>query len=107
MRWAWVLLLLAGCGGSERKTDPAAASPADAALETSARGDIDGAEALLRDAKDPDSVRLRARFLLMKNRNREALDLLTSLRPAKVNNFDEVERWRNLQPDLITAFVRL
>lgn len=107
MRHAWILLLLVGCGGGEKKTESAAASPADAALEASARGDIDGAEALLRDAKDPDSVRLRARLLLMKNRNREALDLLTSLRPLKVNNMDEVERWRMLQPDLVTAFVRL
>lgn len=102
-----LLLLLAGCGGSERKAESTASSPAEAALDLSARGDIDGAEALLRDAKDSDSVRLRARFLLMKNRNREALDLLNSLRPAKVNNFEQVELWRTLQPDLITANVRL
>jgi hypothetical protein len=108
MKRVWLLaFVLAGCGdggGSARQTG---ASPAEAALEASARGDIDGAEALLRDAKDPDSVRLRARFLLMMNRNREALEILTSLRPRRVKDFEEVERWQRLQPDLMTAHLRL
>jgi hypothetical protein len=100
--------LVAGCGGERRAETPAStASPAEAALDASARGDIDGAEVLLRGATDPDAVRLRARFLLMKNRNREALDALNTLRPLKMKDYEEVERWRNVQPDMITAHVRL
>jgi len=103
-------LLLAGCGdggGSARRSAPGDASAADAALEASARGDIDAAEALLRPASDPDSLRLRARFLLMKNRNREALEILAPLVTEKVKDMEEVERRQRVLPDLALAYVRL
>ncbi|HZE95480.1 MAG TPA: hypothetical protein VE981_00485 [Planctomycetota bacterium] len=107
MRTALVLaLLLAGCGGPSAKPDPTG-SAADAALEKAAMGDIEGAEALLREARDPDSLRLRARFLLMKNRNREAADLLAPLVAEKVKDFEEVERRQRALPDLLLAYVRL
>jgi len=103
-----LILLLAGCGGgSSRRSDPPASSVADAALDASVKGDIDGAAALLRDEKDPDSVRLRARFLMMKNRNREAVEILTALKSQKVNDFEGAERWQHLLPDLALAYVRL
>ena len=104
------LLLLAACGGgggSARRAAPADSSTADAALEASARGDLDGAEALLRDAKDPDSIRLRARFLLMRNRNREAAELLAPFVSEKVKDMEEVERRQRALPDLALAYVRL
>ena len=103
-------LLLAGCGaggGSARRNAPAEASAADAALEASARGDIEAAEALLRPSTDPDSLRLRARFLLMRNRNREALEILSPLVSEKVKDMEEVERRQRILPDLALAYVRL
>src|SRR5580765_4448063 len=103
-----LLLLLAGCGGgAARRSEPAETSAADAALEASARGDLDAAEALLREARDPDSLRLRARFLLMRNRNREAVDLLAPLVTEKVKDMEEVERRQRILPDLALAYVRL
>jgi hypothetical protein len=104
------LLLLAACGGgggSARRSAPADSTAADAALEASSRGDVDAAEALLRDAHDPDSLRLRARFLLMKNRNKEAVDLLAPLASEKVKDMAEVERRQGVLPDLLLAYVRL
>lgn len=100
-------LLLAGCGPSGRRPASGDATVADAALEASARGDLDQAESLLRDARDPDSLRLRARFLMMKNRNREAVDLLAPLLAEKVKDFEEVERRQRVLPDLALAYVRL
>lgn len=106
MRWITLAaLLLAGCTASGRRTEPSTAS--DAALEAAARGDVDAAEALLRDAADPDAARLRARFLLMKNRNREAAEILSALKSKKVNDYEEAERWQRVLPDLLLAYVRL
>ncbi|MBV8881371.1 MAG: retropepsin-like domain-containing protein [Planctomycetaceae bacterium] len=101
-------LLLAGCGGGSagRRSAPADATT-DAALEASAKGDLDAAEAMLRDSRDPDAQRLRARFLLMKNRNREAIDVLSPLKSQKVNDFEGAERWQRVLPDLALAYVRL
>ncbi|HLY07982.1 MAG TPA: hypothetical protein VKW04_01635, partial [Planctomycetota bacterium] len=80
---------------------------ADAALEASARGDLDAADSMLRDSRDPDSQWLRARFLLMKNRNREAVDLLAPLVTEKVKTVEEAERRQRMLPDLARAYVRL
>ena len=104
------LLLLAACGGAGGGSSAARrgdASAADAALEACSRGDLEGAEALLKDARDPDSLRLRARFLMMRNRNREAVDLLAPLLSEKVKDFEEVERRQRVLPDLAQAYVRL
>lgn len=99
------LLLAAGCGPSGRASTSTGA--ADAALDATARGDLDGAEALLKDARDPDSLRLRARLLMMRNRNREAVDLLAPLLSEKVKDYEEVERRHRVLPDLALAYVRL
>jgi hypothetical protein len=108
MKRLLLILLLVGCGGgSSRRNDATESTAADAALEASARGDVDGAEALLRNATDPDSVRLRARFLMMRNRNREAVDLLATLKSQKVKDFEGAERWQRILPDLALAYVRL
>ncbi len=104
------LLLSAGCGGGSSRRAPAAETPptaTDAALDASARGDLEAAEALLKDARDPDSLRLRARFLLMRNRNREAAELLSPLALEKVKDMAEVERRQRILEDLVLAYVRL
>src|SRR5581483_1294333 len=95
--------------GSSRR-GPAAEPPptaAEAALDASARGDLEAAEALLKDARDPDSLRLRARFLLMRNRNREAAEVLAPLAAEKVKDMAEVERRHGVLADLALAYVRL
>jgi hypothetical protein len=107
---AATVALVVGCGGgssSSRRAAPADGAAADQALEASARGDLDAAEAMLREARDPDSLRLRARFLLMKNRNREAADLLAPLAAEKVKDMEEVERRQRVLPDLALAYYRL
>ncbi len=104
------LLLSAGCGGGSSRRGPAAEPPptaAEAALDASARGDLEAAEALLKDARDPDSLRLRARFLLMRNRNREAAEVLAPLAAEKVKDMAEVERRHGVLADLALAYVRL
>jgi hypothetical protein len=101
------LLLVGGCGGSARRSAPADATAADAALEAAARGDVDAAEVLLRDTRDPDSRSLRARFLMMMNRNREAVDILTPLVSEKVKDMEQVERRQRVLPELALAYVRL
>jgi hypothetical protein len=103
------LLLGAGCGadGSGRRPATANAASADAALDAAARGDVDAAEALLIGARDPDSQRLRARFLMMKNRNREAVEILAPLVSEKVKDMEELERRQRVLPELALAYVRL
>ena len=107
---AALLLLGEGCGdagGSARHKAPADATVADAALDAAARGDVDAAEAVLIGARDPDSLRLRARFLLMKNRNREVVEILAPLVAEKVKDMEQVERRQRVLPDLMLAYVRL
>lgn len=97
-----VLLLLMGCGGAST----AASGDLDAALEACAQGDIDRAERLAGSVPGPDAVRLRARLCLMKNRNREAIELLTTLLGGKAKNYEAMERQQQVLPDLALAYVR-
>jgi hypothetical protein len=107
-RLAALILLLSACGSpAGRSSFPGGAS--DAALEAFQRGDFDRAEALLRDAPDLESGIVRSRILLLKNRNREAADLLAALqrryeKPTKVEEFEILTR---VEADLAQAYVRL
>src|SRR5262249_50742552 len=78
-------ILVVGCGGPSRG---GASGDLDAALDACARGDLAAAEALVKDARDPGSVRLRARILMMRNRNREAIELLAPLLQEKVKSYE-------------------
>lgn len=102
MRRAVLMLLLAGCGGAST----APAGDLDAALEACARGDIDQAERLAGALSGPDAVRLRARVYLMKNRNREAIEILSTLLGGKAKNYEAMERQQQVLPDLALAYVR-
>jgi hypothetical protein len=99
-------LFAAGCGASSQKNGTAPAGDLDPALEACARGDLDTAEELLRDRRDPESIRLRARFLLMRNRNREAIELLKPLLQGKAKTYEALERQQQVLPDLALAYVR-
>lgn len=101
--------LAAGCGGSSGKSPAPEAGGLDGALEACARGDLDAAEAMVRSRTDGDSLRLRARILMMKNRNREALEILLPLAPQrgqKVKTYEMMERQNLVLPDLALAYVR-
>jgi hypothetical protein len=97
-----LLLLLIGCGGASK----AAPADLDAALEACARGDIDQAERLAAGVAGADAIRLRARLFLMKNRNREAIEILTPLLTGKAKNYEAMERQQQVLPDLALAYVR-
>jgi hypothetical protein len=100
-------LLVAGCGGSTRKAGtPTAAGSLDPALEACARGDLDAAEALVRDSRDLEAIHLRARILMLRNRNREAIELLTPLLQGKAKAYEQLERQQRVLPDLAVAYVR-
>jgi hypothetical protein len=101
MRRAVLLLLLMGCAGAST----AGSGDLDAALEACARGDIDQAERLAGGA-GADAVRLRARLYLMKNRNREAIEILAPLLGGKAKNYEAMERQQQVLPDLALAYVR-
>jgi hypothetical protein len=75
-------------------------------LDACARGEIDQAERLVAGVAGPDAVRLRARLYLMKNRNREAIEALTSLLGGKAKNYEAMERQQQVLPDLALAYVR-
>mgnify|MGYP001055751316 CR=1 FL=1 len=89
MKRTILFLLIAGCGGSPRG---GSSSDLDAALDACARGDLAAAESMVKDARDPGSVRLRARILMMRNRNREAIELLAPLLQEKVKSYEGVEQ---------------
>jgi len=113
MRRAVLLVLLAaGCGGARGKGSTAGASGGaddSAAVEAFQRGDFDRAEALLRGAPDLESGLIRVRILLLRNRNREAADLLGVLqrRYEKPKNVEELEILARLEAELAHAYVRL
>lgn len=97
-----LLLLMMGCGGAST----AAPADLDAALEACARGDIDQAERLAARVAGPEAVRVRARIFLMKNRNREAIEILAPLLAGKAKNYEAMERQQQVLPDLAIAYVR-
>jgi hypothetical protein len=99
----FAILLLTGCGGSTRS---ASSGDLDAALDACARGDLPAAEAMLKDGKDAGSIRLRARILMMRNRNREAIELLQPLLQGKVKSYEGVEQQSQVLPDIAVAYVR-
>jgi len=97
-----LLLLLMGCGGASTS----GSGDLDAALDACARGEIDQAERLAGAIPGPDAIRLRARLYLMKNRNREAIEILTPLLGGKAKNYEAMERLQQVLPDLALAYVR-
>jgi hypothetical protein len=99
-------IVAAGCGGSSRKSGPEPAGDLDPAIEACGRGDLDAAEGMLRDRRDPESIRLRARFLMMKNRNRDAIELLRPLIQGKAATYEALERQQRVLPDLALAYSR-
>lgn len=102
MKRAWLIALLAGCGGGT-STNPPAGGGLDEAL---ARGDLPAAEAALRGSTDPESRWTRARLLLMANRAAEARDLLAPLVKA-VKTVEEAFLLQRIQMDLAAAHARL
>ncbi|HVE42268.1 MAG TPA: aspartyl protease family protein [Planctomycetota bacterium] len=104
MKRLLLIVLLAGCGGSARGA--ASGGDLDAALDACARGDFPAAEAMLKDKKDAASIRLRARILMMRNRNREAIELLLPLFQGKVKSYEGVEEQSQVLPELAIAYVR-
>lgn len=107
--FALFLALFVACSGGPAKSPPAGGD-LDAALEAFAKGDFAGAEAKVRDRRDVESIRLRARILMMQNRNREAVELLMPLAPQrgqKVKTYEAMESQNAVLPDLALACVRL
>jgi len=101
----FAILVLAGCGGPP----PPGGAPGgdlDAALDACARGDLAAAEAMVKERKDAESIRLRARILMMRNRNREAIELLLPLLQGKVKSYEGVEQQSQVLPELAIAYVR-
>ena len=102
MRRALIFLLAVGCGGSAPTAPPA---DLEAALDACARGDLAAAEAMVKDRRDAGSIRLRARILMMRNRNREAVELLLPILQGKVKSFEGVEQQSQVLTDLAVASV--
>jgi hypothetical protein len=104
MKRLLLIVVLAGCGGSSPRSGPS--GDLDVALDACARGDLAAAEALVKERKDPESIRLRARILMMRNRNREAIELLLPLFQGKVKSYEGVEQMSQVLPELAIAYVR-
>ena len=102
MRRLALALLLVGCGPGSSGSS----GDLDGALEACARGDVDEAERRVERLSGSDAVRLRARLYLMKNRNREASEILSRLVVGKVKTFEEMELQQQVLPDLGLAYVR-
>ena len=101
--WCAVAVVLAGCGGSESTTDPAALeaafqdAPADATAEAPAAAEESTTDTITMPAPGSDAVPVkelatRAVSALKKDEYSEAMVLLQSLRRA-----------RNLSPEQLTA----
>jgi hypothetical protein len=88
------LLLASACGGAGR-----AGEPDEAALEAFRRGDFERAEAILRDARDPVSLRVRARIHLFHNRPAQAVALLEQAVRAEPGDL-------SAYPELASAYAR-
>src|SRR5205823_10670202 len=52
------------------------------------------------------SIRLRARILMMRNRNREAIEILLPIFQGRVKSFEGVEERQSVLTDLAIASVR-
>ena len=96
------MLLAASCGKSRSRT---AVDPLDGVRDAIARGDMDGAEALLKNSKDATSIILRARLFLFQNRNQDAAELLMPLVSRKLENYREFEILGQAYGHLARAFV--
>jgi hypothetical protein len=95
--------LLAGCapsggGGSEGGRG---------ALEAFQRGDFDRAESLSRDARDDETLFLRASLFLMRNRAREAASLLTPIATRIAKTVADVQVITRARELLVQALLRI
>jgi hypothetical protein len=104
MKRVLLFVLLAGCGGGSSRVAPS--GDLDVALDACARGDLAAAETIVKDRKDPESIRIHARILMMRNRNREAIELLQPLFGGKVKSYEGVEQLSQVLPELAIAYVR-
>jgi hypothetical protein len=103
MRILALALVLAGCGGP---SSAPSGGDLDAAVDALSRGELDRAESMVRGSKDPQALRLRARILMLRNRNREAVELLTPLLKGESKDYRSMEERQMLLPDLALAYVR-
>jgi hypothetical protein len=100
-----LLLLLAGCAAGA----PPRATGLDAAQEALQNGDLAKAEALLAGAADAESALLKARILLLRNRVREAVDLLrphAPLQRPEVKSYEHFQLQNRLYSEFALACVR-
>jgi hypothetical protein len=96
------MLLLAGCATARE-----AGGGGSAALEAFQRGEFDRAEALSRDSRDDDSLLLRANLLLLRNRAREAANLLSPAATRVAKTIDDVQVITRARELLAQALLRL
>lgn len=97
-------LALAACGAPSSKSRPAA--PVDDAQTAYLRGDFDAAEAKLRGAVGPDERYFLARILLIRNRPKEAIEILNRLAVPKVASVDDALFLERILADLAAAQIR-
>lgn len=91
---ASTLLLLCACGGAARR-----GGTGEAGLDAFRRGDFEQAQALLRDANDPVSLRVKARIHLFQNRPELAVPLLEQAVRADPGDL-------SAYPELASAYAR-
>ena len=103
MRALALAVVLVGCGGS---APVAATGDLDPALDACSRGDLDAAESFVKAARGHEAARLHARILMMRNRNKEAIDRLAPLLQGKSTDYESMERRQMVLPDLALAYVR-
>jgi hypothetical protein len=99
--------LFAACEAGRPSEDRGGEGAIEGAIAALGRGDVDGAEALLRPSRTPEASLLRARLLLLRNRNREVVDLLLPIIQEKAQTVHEAERKIEACGHLAAAYVRL
>lgn len=107
--WAVALLLpAAACAGDGRdRSSASGGGPVDAALVEFQNGEFEKADATLRAAAGPEAVLARAGLLLLRNRNRQAAELLAPLVRREPANAEEYQNALQAYHYLALAYPRL